>query len=318
MRTKLKNHPLKEIIDVYLKEKDISKDAKEGYLTILNQYVRFLKTQNITYATKEDIVHYIKYKKSLNISSRWMHHQISVIKGFYLYLSKHNQRLGLNQIYQYNIAATIQNVSLKDIKPKETLDLKDAKALLSCMKRHQKDIIDLRDYALFILMLTTGLRSVEIRRAKIKDLKTINNQPVLYIQGKGHQATDAFIKITPLVYEAVRLYLRKRKDHSPYLFISHKRHGNNPNVSKAFIYCLLKRQLRRCQLEHLKLYPHMLRHTAAHYNLKSGNSLEQTRQLLRHENIETTLIYTSNIHTMKKNVSNDLETYILNKNENNE
>ena len=103
----------------------------------------------------------------------------------------------------------------------------------------------------------------------------------------------------------------KRNVQSPYLFISHKRHGNNHNVSSAFIYCLLKRQLRRCHLDHVKLYPHMLRHTAAQLNLKSGNSLEQTRQLLRHENIETTLIYTSNIHTMKKKVSNNLETYIL-------
>ena len=315
MRTKLKKYSLNEIIEIYLKEKDISKDAKECYLTILKQYVTFLKTQNITYATKEDIVNYIKYKKSLNISSRWMHHQISVIKGFYLYISDNYRRLGLHQIYQDNIASTIQNVSIKNNKPKETLDLVDAKRLLSCMKSHQKDIFDFRDYALILLMLTTGLRSIEIRRAKIKDLKTINNQTVLYIQGKGHQATDAFIKITPHVNDALHIYLNKRNDQSPYLFISHKRHGNNPNVSRAFIYCLLKRQLRRCQLDHIKLYPHMLRHTAAKLNLKSGNSIEQTRQLLRHENIETTLIYTSNIHTLKKNVSNDLETYILYKHE---
>ena len=315
MRTKLKNHPLNEIIEIYLKEKDISKDAKEGYLTILNQYVTFLKNKHIKLATKEDIVNYIKYKKSLNISSRWMHHQISVIKGFYLYLSKHNQRLGHNQIYQDNIAASIQNVSIKNNRAKETLDLVDAKTLLTCIKNNQKNILDFRDYALILLMLTAGLRSIEIRRAKIKDLKTINKQPVLYIQGKGHQATDAFVKITPHVNDALRIYLKKRNDQSPYLFISHKRHGNNPNVSRAFIYCLLKRQLSRCHLDHIKLYPHMLRHTAATLNLKSGNSLEQTRQLLRHENIETTLIYTSNIHTLKKNVSNDLETYILNKHE---
>ena len=75
------------------------------------------------------------------------------------------------------------------------------------MKNNQKDIVDLRDYALILLMLTAGLRSIEIRRAKIKDLKTINKQPVLYIQGKGHQATNAFVKITPHVNDALRIYL---------------------------------------------------------------------------------------------------------------
>jgi integrase/recombinase XerD len=74
---------------------------------------------------------------------------------------------------------------------------------------------------------------------------------------------------------------------------------------------MFRRVLKDCGLENSGITPHCLRHTAATMNLLRGGSLEQTRQLMRHANIESTLVYRDHIERMKDDSENQIEKFIL-------
>jgi integrase len=162
------------------------------------------------------------------------------------------------------------------------------------------------------LMLTTGMRSIEIRRAKIKDIKKINDEMILYVQGKGRSSKDTFVKISSGVGDAIEAYLEKRQDKNPYLFVSHSKRYETPYLSRTFFLRMFRRVLKEAGLEHLNVTPHSLRHTAATVNLLRGGSLEETRRLMRHKDLSTTLIYAHHIERMKADLENEIEDYILN------
>ena len=307
----MKHHPLEPYITLYLNEKDIKKETKEVYKTILKYYVTYLKTRHIRFACEKDILNYIQFRKSAHISSKWLYHHISVIKGLYQFLSMGQPLHNIPKVYQHNMTEYIKNVKPKAKKPVLEMKIEDVKIFLKCLKDQRINLIDYRDYAIILLMVSTGLRSVEIRRAKLIDIKEVNAKKVLYVQGKGRLDKSEYIKLSNTVLESIDQYLAKRGDTSPFLFISHFRHGNNINVSKAFIYSILKKRAHACNLSHLSLYPHMLRHTAARLHLKSGGTLEETRMLLRHVHIETTLIYTLNSNAFDNKISKHVEDYIF-------
>ena len=80
-----------------------------------------------------------------------------------------------------------------------------------------------RLYAIYLLAVNAGLRTVEISRANIRDLEVKNGNATLFVWGKGHAEPDAKKPLAPAVYEAIKDYLSSRSDHptaaSP-LFVS--------------------------------------------------------------------------------------------------
>jgi site-specific recombinase XerD len=307
----MKNHPLENLSFQYLAQKDLKKASYDLYEIILRQYISYLKHHQILYAKTSDIKSYIKHKKRKGYSPSWIHHIIIVIKGFYKYLSEHYQRLNLEDIYAYNIAGEIKNEPLDKSLSKDVLSADQAKYLILKTKENRRYIWHYRDYAIIYLMVTTAMRSVEIRRAKISDLQILNNQTILYVQGKGKLSKLSYVKITKGVKAAIEDYLIRRSDDNPYLFISHSKRTDKPYLSRTFFLGMLRRVLREAGLEHLKITPHSLRHTAATLNLLRGSSLEETRRFMRHKSMDSTLVYAHHINKMKDDSEDKIESYIL-------
>ena len=307
----MNNHPLESLISQYLSEKDITKGTLELYKTVLKQYTLYLKGHEILYAKTSDVINYREWKRDQGYSTRWIYHQISALKGLYHYLSINQKRLDLPVEYAHDITEPIKNEQIKNRKSKPILTINQAKHLILCTKNNRKYIWHYRDHAMIYLMITTGLRSIEIRRAKKKDFRVVNNQLILYVQGKGRKSADEFVKISKGVEEAIHDYFKKRKDKNPYLFVSHSKHSDIPYLSRTFFIRMFKRVLEDCGLEDTKITPHSLRHTAATFNLLRGGSLEATRQFLRHTNISATLVYAHHIERMKDDSENQIESYIL-------
>ena len=305
------SHSVDYLIEQYLSEKDITKGSFELYKIILNQYRDYLKEHNIIYAKKIDVVNYINLKKRSGYSNNWLFHQVQTIKAFYKYLSLNQTRLNLPETYAYDITESIKNVSKKPRISTPVLTVEQAKQLLIQTKENRKYIWHYRDYAIIYLMLVTGLRGVEIRRAKKKDLKVINQETVLYIQGKGKTQADLFVKVSKGAREAIEDYLLLRKDKSPFLFISHSNHTKNYGLDRTFFNSMFKRVLKMAGLEDVHLTPHSLRHTAATINLLSGGSIEDTKDFLRHENMTSTLIYAHHLDRLEDDSEETLEKYIL-------
>jgi site-specific recombinase XerD len=307
----MNNHPLEQLILDYLAEKDITKGSYDLYDTILKQYVSYLKEQNIIYAKTSDIINYRELKRNQGYSTKWMYLQMNTIKGFYTYLSSNQKRLGLPDIYAFNITETVKNERTHKTTGRSILTVDQAKQLILKTKENRKYIWQYRDHAIIYLMLTTALRGVEVRRSKRKDLQFINNQLVLYVQGKGRDSKDDYVKLTQGVQEAIHEYLNRRKDKNPYLFISYSHRTKRLDVSRMFFNKMLKRLLFESGMEDVKITPHALRHTAATLNLQRGGSLEETKRLMRHSNMSTTLIYAHHLDTKVDDSAEHIEAFIL-------
>ncbi|MDY0138551.1 MAG: tyrosine-type recombinase/integrase [Candidatus Izemoplasmatales bacterium] len=305
-----KTHPLENLITSYLYEKDITKGTSALYEIILKQYLNYLKNHQILYATSQNVKDYLSDIKDKGYSPSWIYNQMVILKGFYQYLSFNQVRLDLEEIYALNITETLKNVHVEKKIKKPILTIKQAKHLILYLKNNRKYSWHYRDYALVFLMITTGLRSIEVRRAKIKDLDVIHGKHILYIQGKGRDSADEFVKISSGLYEAITDYLKIRKDHNPYLFVSKSKSSKKPLDRTAFN-GLMKRILRDSGLSDTNITAHSLRHTAATINLKRGGTLEETKRLLRHQEMSNTLIYTQDMDEKLNDTVSNLENYIL-------
>ncbi len=310
----IKIHPLEGLIKQYLEEKDITPGTKDLFQTILKQYLHYLSENDILYAHTEDVLQFREINLQRGCSSRWVYHQISVLKGLYRFLSLHQVRLGIDPIYAFNIMEPIKNEPFVSKKTKPILSAVEAKQLLLYLKDHRRYTWHYRDYAMIYLMITSGLRSIEIRRARIKDLQMIQGSQILYIQGKGRSSADEFVKISPGVNRAIKEYLAIRKDQNPYLFVS-KSKKSKSQLSRTIFHNIFTRVLRDAGLEATHITAHSLRHTAATLNFKRGATLEETKKLLRHAEMSNTLIYTHDTGGVIDQTVIDLEKYITEKNE---
>jgi site-specific recombinase XerD len=307
----MSHHPLDLLIMQYLEQKDITKETFELYHTVLKQYTFYLKKHQILYAKSKDVINYINWKRNQGYSARWIYHQINAIKNFYRYLSINQKRLNLPEVYALDITETIKNEHIEKRIDKPTLTINQAKKLILSTKNKRKYIWHYRDHAIIYLMITTGLRSIEIRRAKKKDLSVLNQQLILYVQGKGRTSSDEFVKISDGVKSAINDYLSRRKDKNPYLFISHSKHTDILYLSRTFFIRMFRRVIKDAGLKHTNITPHSLRHTAATFNLLRGATLDDTKRFMRHKDLSSTLIYAHHIDRMKDDSENLIEKYIL-------
>ncbi len=298
-------------MDIYLAEKDMTKGSCDLYSIILKQYKAYLALHNIEKPTTDDVKDYIHNKISQGYSSKWIYLQVNVIKGFYQYLATHYKRLGVPEFYATDISEPIKNVPLNQPKSKPILTVEQAKQLIINTKENRHTIWQYRDHAMVYLMLTTGLRSIEIRRAKKSDLKVLQGKRILYVHGKGRSFADAFVKLSKGVSEAIDQYLIKRKDINPYLFIAHRHPSKYACLSRPFFNRWILRVLKESGLDEVEITTHALRHSAATFNLLRGSSLESTRRFLRHVEPSSTLIYAHHLENQKSDTGDQIEDYIF-------
>ena len=154
-----------------------------------------------------------------------------------------------------------------------------------------------RLYAMYLLAVNAGLRTVEISRANIKDLETKGGQTWLYIWGKGRTEADQKKPIAPEVAAAVKEYLKSRTDkptgNSP-LFVSTGNRSGGKRIATTTISTMLKRAMQEAGFDSERITAHSLRHTAGTNVQEITGNLYATQLYMRHSNPATTEIY---LHT---------------------
>ena len=154
-----------------------------------------------------------------------------------------------------------------------------------------------RLYAMYLLAVNAGLRTVEISRANIKDLETKGGQTWLYIWGKGRTEADQKKPIAPEVAAAVKDYLQSRTDHpttaSP-LFVSTGNRSGGKRIAPTTISTMLKRAMQEAGFNSDRLTAHSLRHTAGTAVQEVTGDIYKTQKYMRHSNPATTEIYLHN------------------------
>ena len=150
-------------------------------------------------------------------------------------------------------------------------------------------------------MMTAGLRTIEVVRANIEDIHNFGEHTYLSVQGKGHDEKAAKIMIASQVYEFIKEYLDTRSNRNVRepLFVSTSRRNFNQRLETQTISRLVKSVMRDVGIDDSRHTAHSLRHTAATQALLNGVSLTQVQQILRHSNINTTLIYSHHLERLK-------------------
>ncbi|MDP2630060.1 MAG: tyrosine-type recombinase/integrase, partial [Candidatus Uhrbacteria bacterium] len=151
-------------------------------------------------------------------------------------------------------------------------------------------IIGLRDRAIIEMLFASGMRVSELSNLKIDQINLKRDE--FTVKGKGSKHRVVFLSDD--AKKALKEYLAKRRDTSPYLFVSHDRAKNGREAN-----ALTPRSIQRTIEKYAtaagitkKITPHTLRHTFATDLLRNGADIRSVQSMLGHESITTTQVYT--------------------------
>lgn len=152
----------------------------------------------------------------------------------------------------------------------------------------------LRDRAILELLFSTGLRVSELCNLSQEDVDLTRDE--FSVRGKGDKVRVVFLSDT--AREAVRAYLRARKDFDDAMFIQYGRNSKNEQVKNNDIR-LTPRSVQRIIKKYAtiagitrKVTPHVIRHSFATDLLSNGADIRSVQALLGHAHIATTQVYT--------------------------
>lgn len=282
---------------------DASPSSIKTYSRALKQFMNWLKDKGITQPVREDILAYRDHLKATCKPTTTQNYIIAVRQFF-----KWAEQEG---IYK-NVAENIKGAKLDREHKKDALTTGQIKDILHSINTGDKQ--GLRDYAIIALAVTGGTRTIELQRANIEDIRTVGDNTVLYIQGKGREEKTEYVKMPQPVEKAIRAYLDTRGivPATEPLFISHSDRNSGGRLTTKSISRLVKNAFIKAGYNSDRLTAHSLRHTAGTLNLMNGGTLEETQQLLRHSNINTTMIYLHHLERANNKSEERISDAIMN------
>lgn len=170
-----------------------------------------------------------------------------------------------------------------------------------------------RLYAMYLLSVNAGLRTIELARANVKDIEVKSGNAWLYVWGKGHTEPDAKKPLAPEVKQAIDEYLKSRKDNptgnSP-LFVATGNRSGGKRLATTTISTMLKRAMQEAGFNSERLTAHSLRHTAGTNVQELTGNIYLTQQYMRHSNPATTEIY---LHVDTERQEAEIATQLYNR-----
>lgn len=268
-------------------------DAKprtvESYIGNIKRFLEYLKENNISKPNREDIIAYRDYLKA-NYKATTTQSYIIAIRQFFKWLEQEG-------IYS-NVADNIKGARISKEHKKDALTSNQVTGVLKGIDRSTEQ--GKRDYAMLALMVTGGLRDIEVTRANIGDIRPLADQIVLYIQGKGKDDKEDYIKLVDEVQEAIKDYLKTRDDidEGAPLFTSLSNNSKGRRLTTRSVSGTVKKHLKKSGLNSSRLTAHSLRHTAVTLTLLNGGTLQEAQEFARHTSITTTQIYAHNLNRL--------------------
>ncbi|MCG2302402.1 site-specific integrase [Staphylococcus epidermidis] len=273
----------------FLEYLDASKKTVQTYTRALRQFFKFLYENNITQPQRTDV---LAFRDNLKDKGR----KPTTIKSYIVAVRLFFQWTNQEGFYP-NIADKIKGAKLDQAHKKDYLTTEQIKDVLNNIDI--STVTGARDYAIISLMVTGGLRTIEVSRADMEDIRNVGDSPALYIQGKGREEKTEYVKLPLQVFKAIGRYREMLDKQHEVLFTSTSNNNKGQRLTTRSISGIVKKRLKEAGYTSDRLTAHSLRHTAGTLNLMNGGSLEETQQLLRHSNINTTMIYLHHLERSK-------------------
>jgi len=300
---------LTKVIEDFLLTLDTKPITKDTYRKALRSFEIWIKDKAYTNPTRENILEYKAYlKDKMIVANDGEVKQLSplTVTAYLTALRRFFAFLEAEKLYP-NVARDIKGLKRPKGFLKETLTKEEALRLLEGIKKD--NINDLRDYAMINLMLRTGLRTIEVSRVLIGDIGRETGEIVLRVWGKGRDTKDDFVILTEKAYGPVLDYLQARGQTklSEPIFSSHSNRNMAAALTTRSIRRIIEERLKAVGLKTTKVSAHSLRHTAGTIALLNGADILSVKEMLRHSDINTTLIYTHNLNRLSKGAEKFIE-----------
>lgn len=274
----------------YITFLDASPRTVQTYTGNIKQFIKWMQQNGITQPQRQDIIDWREDLKT-RCKPSTVQNYITALRLFFRW----TEQAGLYP----DIADHIKGAKLDNSHKKDYLTADQIKDILASIDTRTAK--GKRDYCIIALMVTGGLRDIEISRANIEDLRQAGNCTALYLQGKGREERTEYIKVVPAVEKPLREYLktrRKAKGKQP-LFASTSNNNKGERLTPKSISSIVKNHFINAGYNSDRLTAHSLRHTAVTLSLIGGLPLEEVQQFARHKNISTTQIYAHNLDRAK-------------------
>ena len=269
-------------------ERNYSPNTVKAYINDVEHFSIFIK-KDLLAVSPEDVRKYLKHIN--NLTAKTISHNISSIKNFYNYLQ-------IIEVLNYNPTNEIERPKLEQKVP-TYLSLEEVSKLLDIKIDNE---FSARDKAILELLYSSGIRISELTSMELSNIDI--DECLIRIMGKGSK--ERIIPLGDYAINALKDYINNYRDklnkkNSSYVFLNNR----GGTLSRQFIFKTIKNE---CIKKGIKksVSPHTLRHTFATHLLKNGADLRIIQELLGHENISTTQIYT---HLSNDKLKSDYEEY---------
>lgn len=274
-------------ISGFIASRHCSENTARTYRNSIRQLLKFFAAEGIKAPRTADADAYLNALRTSGKSAATLRLYATTMRLYFGYLEKHG-------IYR-DVTIDMERLRLRKSSTHNRQALTDAQAkkLLAAVKGDS--LIALRDKSIIALALSCGLRTCEISRANVGDFQDFGDYWVLAVQGKGAQEANETVKIAPVVAQMINNYLSKRGgvDDAQPLFIStsNNRSKFGTRFSAQSVGKTIARYMKLAGVKSKTISAHSTRHFAAQAALENGVDIREVQSMLRHRNLNTTLIY---------------------------
>lgn len=276
-------------------EKHLSDNTIESYMRDLAQFAHYILRMYDVPPKKVEPEMVRNYMSRLYEQGREKSSQaraLSSIKSFFNYLL-------LEEIIESSPAELIEAPKASRPLP-DTLSVEEIDRLIGSIDN--STVKGLRDQAILEVLYSCGLRVSELCELRMGDL--FFGEGYIRVIGKGDK--QRLVPVSGMARDRIQLYMERRKEErrkEEILFLNNR----GKKLTRVMIFTIIKQAAQRAGINK-KISPHTFRHSFATHLLEGGANIRQVQELLGHENILTTEIYThlDNTHlrqTLEKHLS---------------
>lgn len=292
------NRHITDFLEYLEVERGRSQRTIRNYDFYLKRFSGFAKNPPPNKITREMIKRYRLWlnrmeggRQKENLKKSTQNYHLIALRSFLKYLSKHDVT---------SLPAEQIELAKQPLRSVEFLESDELERLLEVPYDVSSGLVALRDKAILELLFSSGMRVSEIAGLKIDKVNLKRDE--FTIRGKGDKPRIVFLSAT--AKDALKAYLGKRRDTSPFMFISHdraKRGRDDTSITPRSIQRMVEKYSAAAGItKHIT--PHTLRHTFATDLLLSGADIRSVQSMLGHASITTTQIYTHITNNQMKDV----------------
>ena len=263
-------------------ERSLSDNTIDSYLRDIQKLANFSEEKDLNelQITKTEVKEFISEINKEGISARSQSRIISGIKAFYKYLI-------LEDYLKVNPTELIESPKI-GMKLPDTLSIEEIDSLISAIDLSHPQ--GERNRAILEVLYSCGLRVSELTNLKLSNIRF--KEGYVKVLGKGNK--ERFAPIGSSAIKFLNIYLKEIRNHQEIkkgsediVFLN--RRGNK--LTRVMIFTIIKQLAEKIGMKK-KISPHTFRHSFATHLIEGGADLRAIQEMLGHESITTTEIYT--------------------------